>query len=43
MITLIGLVLAVKGANTFRQGEPALRETVETLKEDEEWLKDQTR
>src|SRR5215207_6412165 len=40
---LMGAVLVVKGANTLRQEEPTPRETVETLQEDKEWLKDQTR
>ena len=41
-ISAVGLGLAVKGANTLRQEDPVPRETVETLKEDREWLKDQT-
>ena len=41
-IALVGLVLVVKGANTLRQEDPAPRETIETLKEDKEWLRDQT-
>jgi uncharacterized membrane protein YqjE len=43
VIAAVGLVLVVKGANTLRQEEPTPRETVETLQEDKEWLKDQTR
>ena len=43
VITLIGVALVLKGANTLRQEEPTPRETVETLQEDKEWLKDQTR
>lgn len=43
VIAAVGLVLVVKGANTLRQEDPAPRETVETLKEDREWLRDQTR
>jgi hypothetical protein len=39
----VGLFLVVKGANTLRQEDPAPRETVETLKEDSQWLKNQTR
>jgi uncharacterized membrane protein YqjE len=42
VITLIGAALVLKGANTLRQEEPTPRETVETLQEDKEWLKDQT-
>ncbi len=43
VIAAIGLFLVVKGANTLRQEDPAPRETVETLQEDREWLRDQTR
>jgi uncharacterized membrane protein YqjE len=43
VIAAVGAVLVVKGANTLRQEEPSPRETVETLQEDKEWLKDQTR
>ena len=42
VIAAVGAVLVVKGANTLRQEEPTPRETVETLQEDKEWLKDQT-
>ncbi len=42
VIAAIGAVLVVKGANTLRQEEPTPRETVETLQEDKEWLRDQT-
>ena len=41
-IALVGLVLVAKGVNTLRQEDPAPRETMETLKEDKEWLRDQT-
>ena len=43
VIAAVGLFLVVKGANTLRQENPAPRETVETLKEDSQWLKNQTR
>ena len=43
VILAVGIILVVKGANTLRQESPAPQETVETLKEDSEWLKDQTR
>lgn len=43
VIAAVGLFLVVKGANTLRQEDPAPRETVETLKEDSQWLKNQTR
>ena len=42
VIAAVGAVLVVKGANTLRQEEPTPRQTVETLQEDKEWLKDQT-
>nr|MDP9480735.1 phage holin family protein [Actinomycetota bacterium] len=43
VIVAVGAILVVKGANALRQEDPAPRETVETLKEDKEWLKDQKR
>jgi uncharacterized membrane protein YqjE len=43
VIAALGLFLVVKGANTLRQEDPAPQETIETLKEDREWLRDQTR
>ena len=43
VIAAVGLFLVVKGANTLRQEDSAPRETVETLKEDSQWLKNQTR
>jgi uncharacterized membrane protein YqjE len=43
VITAVGLVLVIKGANTLRQEDPTPQETIETLKEDREWLRDQTR
>jgi uncharacterized membrane protein YqjE len=43
VIAAVGAVLVIKGASTLRQEEPTPRETVETLQEDKEWLKDQTR
>ena len=43
VIAAVGLFLVVEGANTLRQEDPAPRETVETLKEDSQWLKNQTR
>ena len=42
VIAAVGAFLVVKGANTLRQEEPTPRETIETLQEDKEWLKDQT-
>ena len=42
VIYAVGASLMVKGANTLRRGDPAPRETVETLEEDREWLKNQT-
>jgi hypothetical protein len=43
VIALVGLFLVVKGANTLRQEDPVPQETVETLKEDSQWLKNQKR
>ncbi len=43
VIAAVGPFLVVKGANTLCQEDPAPRETVETLKEDSQWLKNQTR
>jgi len=43
VIVAIGSILVVKGLNTLRQEDPTPRETVETLQEDREWLRDQTR
>ena len=43
VIIAIGAFLALKGINTLRNESPAPRETVETLKEDREWLRNQTR
>jgi len=43
VIAVVGLLLVLKGVNTLRREDPTPRETVETLKEDREWLRDQTR
>jgi len=43
VIAAVGAVLVTKGASALRQEDPTPRETVETLQEDKEWLKDQTR
>jgi divalent metal cation (Fe/Co/Zn/Cd) transporter len=43
VIAAVGLILVIKGANTLRQEDPTPQETIETLKEDKEWLRDQTR
>ena len=43
VIAAIGAFVVVKGLNTLRQKDPTPRETVETLQEDREWLRDQTR
>ncbi len=43
VIAAIGLFLVVEGANTLRREDPAPWETVETLKEDSQRLKNQTR
>ncbi len=42
VIAAVGGLLVVKGANTLRQEDPTPQETIETLKEDREWLRDQT-
>lgn len=42
VIVAVGAFLAIEAINTIRREETAPRETVETLKEDREWLKDQT-
>jgi hypothetical protein len=39
----VDLFLVGKGANTLRQEDPTSRQTVETLREDSRWLKNQTR
>ncbi len=43
VIAAVGVALVLKGANTLRQEDPTPQETVETLQEDREWLRDQTR
>jgi uncharacterized membrane protein YqjE len=43
VIAAVGLVLVLKGAKALRQEDPTPRETLETLQEDKEWLKDRTR
>jgi uncharacterized membrane protein YqjE len=43
VIAAVGLVLVIKGVNTLRQEDPTPQETIETLKEDREWLRDQAR
>ena len=43
VIAAIGAILVVKGLNTLRQEDPTPQETVETLQEDKEWLRDQTK
>ncbi len=43
VIAAVGAILVVKGLNTLRQEDPTPRETVETLQEDKEWLREQTR
>jgi mannose/fructose/N-acetylgalactosamine-specific phosphotransferase system component IIC len=43
VIAAVGLALVLKGINTLRQESPAPQETMETIKEDREWMRDQTR
>jgi len=39
----IGYVLIQQGLNALKRIDPAPRETIESLKEDKEWVKEQTR
>jgi hypothetical protein len=43
IVAIIGYVLVQKAINTLRKIDPVPEQTVETLKEDREWLKDQVR
>ncbi len=43
VIGAIGAALVLKGLNTLRQESAAPQETAQTLKEDSQWLKNQTR
>ena len=41
-VAAVGYVLVRKGLDALKQENPAPQETIETLKEDKEWAKDQT-
>jgi hypothetical protein len=41
VVTGVGAFLAVRGLRAFKQLDPVPRETVQTLKEDRQWLKEQ--
>ena len=43
VVALIGYVLVQRGLKNLRQGNLAPTQTVETIKEDVEWMKEQTR
>lgn len=43
IVMLIGYMLVRTGMNKLKQDKPIPQETVQTLKEDKEWAKDQTR
>jgi hypothetical protein len=42
VVAAIGYFLVRKGLDALKQEDLAPRETIETLKEDKEWAKDQT-
>jgi Flp pilus assembly protein TadB len=42
VVAAIGYFLVRKGLDALKQEDPAPRETIETLKEDKQWAKDQT-
>lgn len=43
MIAAIGYFLVRKGLNALKQVKPVPEQTIQTLKEDKEWAKDQTK
>ena len=43
VVAAIGYFLVRKGLDALKREDPAPRQTMETLKEDKEWAKDQTR
>ena len=43
VVALVGYFLVRRGLDALKREDPATRETIETLKEDKEWAKDQTR
>lgn len=42
-VVIVGYVLVQRGLSRLRNLDPAPRQTIETLKEDAEWAKEQTR
>ena len=43
VVVVIGYVLIRRGLNALKNLDPTPRQTIETLKEDKEWVKEQTR
>jgi hypothetical protein len=43
VVAVVGYLLVRKGLDALKREDPAPRQTMETLKEDKEWAKDQTR
>jgi Flp pilus assembly protein TadB len=43
VVTAVGGILIMKGKNDLQRVDPMPRQTIETLKEDKEWVKEQTR
>ncbi len=41
VVAIVGLLLVLKGSNDLKKQELAPRQTMETLKEDQEWIKQQ--
>jgi Flp pilus assembly protein TadB len=43
VVIAVGGILIMKGKNDLQRVDPMPRQTIETLKEDKEWVKEQTR
>jgi hypothetical protein len=43
LVALVAAILVGMGRNRLQSVDPKLKKTVETMKEDVQWLKDQTR
>ncbi len=43
VVAVVGYVLVQRGLTALKEMDPAPRQTIETLKEDAEWAKEQTR
>lgn len=43
IVTIVGAVLVKKGLDDIKNTDPVPRQTIDTLKEDKEWAKDQAR